>query len=285
MKKNLLCKCLITFGLLLFLTFLLPFTSLHQITAQAASIDTEKNDGYRLNLKSITLVKGKTFTLKAYNLSDSAKVNFKSDDQEIASVSSDGTITANKVGSTIITATIKDGANVTNLPCDVTVGLPAFSIKLTRSRIVIGLDKTDFLSVILKPSNTVEAARFSSKDPSIASVSTGGRVTARKSGLTFLFAEIDATNVDGNRKYSRCTVIVTSQEDAPLLEAYFNDHPELDMIAEDDLVKALDEFFNVKYSASSSTSLVSSLNSFLEDKFSLAKLRETREAELSKKSN
>ncbi len=282
MKRKLLCKCFISFGLLLLLTFVFPYHYLNPNTAQAASIDTEKNDGYRLNLKSITLVKGKSFTLKVYNTNENAKIVFKSDDQEIASVSSDGTITANKVGSTVVTATIKDGASITNLTCDVTVGLPAFSVKLTRSRIVLGLDKTDFLTVILKPSNTVEAARFSSNDPTIAYVSTGGRVTAKKVGLTYLFAEIDASNVDGTRKNSRCTVIVTSKDDAPLVEAYFKDHPELDYIPEDDLVKALDDFFNGKYSASSQTSVVNSLDSFLDEKFNLAKLRSTREADLAK---
>jgi uncharacterized protein YjdB len=285
MKKKLLCKCFVTLGLLLFFTLLIPFTSYNAATAQAASIDKEKSDDYRLNLKSITIVKGKSFVLKAYNMSENAKISFKSDNAEIASVSEDGTIAANTVGNTIITVTIKDGTNTTSLTCDVTVGPPAFSIKLTRSRIVLGLENSDTLKVILKPSNTAEDARFSSYDSSIVSVSTGGRATAKKLGMTYLFAEIDATNSDGSRKFALCSVIVASTEDVPLIEAYFSAHPELDSIAEADLTKALDDFFNGKTDASSAkvaevskSTLVNNLNRYLEDTFKLSDLRAAKES-------
>jgi uncharacterized protein YjdB len=233
---------------------------------------------YRLNLKSITLVKGKSFTLKAYNLSEGAKVSFKSDDSEIASVSEDGTITANRVGVTIITVTVKDGVDNPSLTCDVTVGPPAFSVKITKSRIILGIDKTDLLRVILKPSNTAEDARFSSYNPEIAYVSIGGRVTAKKKGYTYLFAEIDATDSDGSRKFSVCNIIVTSPEDAPLVETYFNEHPELDMISESDLSAALEEFFNGSSAAKDGLSTVEALNQFLNTKFDLSAKRNDRDA-------
>jgi len=282
MKNKLLSKCIILLGFLLFFTFLIPFTGFNVSTVKAASIEPEKNDVYRLNLKSRTLVKGKSFTLKVYNLGDNAKLMFKSDDDEIASVSDDGTITANKVGTTIITVTIKDGGLITPLTCDITVGLPAFSVKLTKSRIIIGLGNTDFLNVILKPSNTVEDARFSSNDSSVAYVSTGGRLSAKNYGLTYVFAEIDAPNLDGSRKYSRCTVIVTSEDDASLLEKYFNDHPELDYISEDSFTNAIDYYFNVKYDPTSSTSFVTSFNHYLDEKFDLSKLSAQRDSDLEK---
>lgn len=249
-------------------TMLLPVTQ-----AKAYSINDTKSEDYRLNVNSITLVKEKSFSLKVYNTSENAKLSYKSNDTEIVSVSEDGIITANKVGTAIVTVIVKDGATPSSsLNCEVTVGLPAFSVKLTRSRIVIGLDKTDYLNVILKPSNTVEGAKFSSNNSSIVSVSSGGRITAKKVGLTYVFAEIDAVSADGRPKYSRCAVIVTSQTDAALLENYFNDHPELDSINEDDLIKALDEYFNTKYEPSSA-SFISSLDRFLDDKFNLSDLR------------
>lgn len=279
MKQNFIQKCFLTLSLLFFLTLLSPLS-----TAKAANIieggktESSKIEDYKLNLKSVTLVKGKSFQLKAYNISANAKVSFKSDNQEIASVSGEGVITANMVGNTVITATIKDDIGIINLNCEVLVGPPAFSIKITKSRVIIGLDKSDYLNVIMKPSNTVEAARFSSYDSSIASVSTGGRITAKKLGLTYIFAEIDALDSEGKNRFDDCTVIVTSPEDAPLLDSYFSDHPELDMIPSEDLTKALDEFFNVRYTPTANTSLVSSLNRYLEDKFKLADLRAIREA-------
>lgn len=263
-------KCLISLGLVLLLALLIPNTSV-----SAADAD------YRLITKSITLVKGKSFALKIYNL-ENAKATFKSDDPEIASVTEDGIIIANKVGSTVVTATIKDSSGVTSLTCDVMVGPPAVSVKITKSRIVIGIDEAKFLNVILKPSNTFESAKFSSYDPSIVSVSPGGRITGKKFGLTYVFAQIEAVDLFGNRKYDSCTVIVTAPEDVSLLTDYFNAHPELDLISDAELTKALDEFFNDSKNVSSGTSLTENLNRCLEDKFDLAKLRKIREDSLSK---
>lgn len=277
--KKMLRKCIITLGLLFLFTLLLPFAPIQPAIAQASIVVKEKDD-YRLNLKSIVLVKGKIFTLRAYNLGENAKVYFKSADREIASVNEDGEITANNVGVTTITATIKDGTNTFSLDCEVTVGPPALSVKFTRSRVILGINNSDLLRVILKPSNTAEDARFSSYDSSIASVSTGGRVTAKDLGLTYLFAEVDATNPDGSRKFAVCTVIVTKQDDASSLEEYFNNHPELDLISEDKFNAALDEYFNGKSDETATpraenykSTLVDSLNRYLDSKFNLDSLR------------
>lgn len=291
MKKNFIQKYLTKIGLLLFFTLLLPFTSYYTQTALAGSIDKEKNGDYRLNSKTVSLVKGKDFQLKTYTLKDNSKVSFKSDDSEIASVSDDGLISANKVGDTIITVTIKDGSNSTSLTCDVTVGPPAFSVKITRSRIFLGIEESEQLRVILKPTNTVEAASFSSYDSNIASVtSIGGRVVGKSNGLTYIFAEIDAKNEDGTKKFAVCPVIVTSQDDSFLLKDYFDKHPELDMISEYELNTTLEKFFNGvsdtapmarKYSG---TILIDALNKYLDNKFDLVSLRKTRDAAISKSS-
>ena len=287
MKKNKFCKCLITLGLLLFITLLLPLSSYSVATAHAASIDKEVKNSYRLNLKSVTLVKGKTFTLKVYNLGANSKVSFKSDDAEVASVSDDGTITANKVGTTTVTVTIRDGIDRTPLKCDVTVGPAAISVKWTQERAFVGLNNEDILKVIIKPDNTTEVARFSSYDSSIAAVSSGGRITAKKIGMTYLFAEIDATNLDGTRKFAICTVFVTDSKDAPLLSEYFSNRTELNRISNYDLNKALDEFFNggsaeaaVTAEGSTESGLIKALDDYLEEKFKLSEIRAKIKAEL-----
>jgi len=277
MKKKL-CKYLLSLGILLFISVLLPFTPWNSSAAKAANMEVEKEGDYKLNLKALTLVKGKSYTLKVYNLSQNAKVIYKSDDVGVASVNEIGEVTANSVGTTKVTATVKEGATITNLICEVTVGLPAFSVKATKSRIIIGLDKTDFMNVVLKPSNTVEVAKYSSYDSSIASVSTGARITAKKIGLTYVFAEIEAVSDLGTRKFTRSVVIVTKAEDASLLESYFTEHTELNSISEDDLTKALDEFFNKQYDPTSTSSLINSLDRFLNDRFNLEKLRTDKAA-------
>lgn len=286
MKKNFI-KCFISLGLFLFLTVTLPDLSPIGVkTAYATTTEKEKSVDYRLNLKSIILVKGKTFPLplKVYNTTEYAKVSYKSADTEIASVSEDGIVNAKMVGNTTITATIKDGLNSTSLTCDVTVGPPAFSVKMTRSRIILGVEKSDSLSVIMKPSNTAENARFSSYDSTIASIAPGGRATGKKVGFTYLFAEIDALNVDGNPKFAYCSAIVVNPEDVLPLETYFYDHSELNMISEDALTTALTEFFNGTAAVVTTTptptpaakateTLVESLDKFLEGRFNLTAIR------------
>lgn len=264
MKRNFISKCLISLGLLLFCIVLNAATA-QPVTAQAASTEKDKSDTYRLSLKSITLVKGKTFTLRVFNASD-ARISFKSEDSEIASVNDDGDIYARRVGETDIHAIIKYGSDSDSLTCHVTVGPPAVSVKWTHSRVIIGIDRTDTLNVILKPSNTAEDAKFSSQDSSIVSISSGGRITARSYGFTYLFAEIDADDSDGSSKYDTCGVIVTSHDNVSKLEDYFNDHPELDKIPESELNRALSKFFNNEFDQSS---LISDLNRYLKKVFDL----------------
>lgn len=255
MNKKFLCRCLISLGLLLFFTFLPQIMPTSVSIARASDIEKEKNNEYRLNLRAITLVNGKSFTLKVYNLEKDAKVSFKSADPEIASVSDDGTFTAHKVGSTTITATVRRRGTSTPLLCEVTVGPPAFSVKLTQSRLILGVDQSFLLEAILKPMDTAELSKFSSRDSSIASVSSGGRVTAKKVGMTYVFAEIDYTNPDGSRKFSSCSVIVSNPEDVSSLNDYFSSRVELSMISETDLSQSLYEFFNSEEGVTPETAL------------------------------
>jgi hypothetical protein len=279
MRKINLTRLLVSIGLLLFLVIALPevLPSGPDI-AYATTIEKEKTPDYKLNLKSIPLVKGKTFALKVYNTGADAKVSFKSADPSIASVNDTGEITANKVGSTSIEVTVKSGDTSTTLTCDVIVGPPAFSVKMAKTRIILGLNSCDTLSVTMKPLNTTESAKFSSYDPTIASVSASGRITAKNLGLTYLFAEIDAVNDDGSRKFDKCMVIVTSTEQVALFEEYFDNHPELNMVPVQDLRKALEEFFNGKADdaeteANDTAPTVEQLSEFLEKSFDLEAIR------------
>ncbi|CUH93497.1 Ig-like domain-containing protein [Herbinix luporum] len=284
MKKKFLCNCLILFGLLLFFTVMPQIIQSPLSVVRASEVEKEKNNEYRLNLKSITLVNGKSFTLKVYNLEDDAKVSFKSADPSIASVNENGTFKANKVGSTTITATVRRGSNSTSLTCDVKVGPPAFSVKMTRSIIILGQKQSALLEVIMKPSNTAELAKFSSFNSSIASVSSGGRVTAKRLGMTYIFAEIDAVNLDGSKKFASCSVIVTKPEEVTQLRKYFSNHLELSLISESDLSAALYEFFNsnntTESNSGSESSIVDNLDKFLNLKFNLENLKKTYQERL-----
>ncbi|MDF2472522.1 MAG: Ig domain protein group 2 domain protein [Anaerocolumna sp.] len=197
MKNSFFYRCFMTLGLILFLS-IVPFP----MTASAAQVYETQSD-IKLNVKSIALVKDTSYELKVYNISDSQKVTFKTNNSDVAEVNEDGKISAIDFGSALITVTVKDGyKTIATLDCVVTVGPSAFSIKLTKSEITLAVGGKTNLTAILKPNNTVEEAKFSSNDPSIASVSIGGKVTAKVVGVTYVFASID------NGKFDLCKVTV-----------------------------------------------------------------------------
>lgn len=206
MKQNLFKKCFCTLGFLFFFTVCFPIPNTNAIVANASTVDENQSD-IKLNVKSKALVKDTTFTLKVYNLADNHKVSYKTNSSQVASIDDKGVITAVDFGTTLITVTVKDGfKTVATLECEVTVGPPALSIKLTKSEITLSVGRRTTLSAILKPNNTVEEARYSSNDSNIASVSIGGRVTAKSVGVTYIFASID------NGKYDICKVTVVESD-------------------------------------------------------------------------
>lgn len=158
----------------------------------------------KLNAIEVSLVTDDTFNLKVFNLTESQKVYFKSDDDSIASVSTLGAISALKVGETTVTATIKDKSVKEDkvFKCKVYVGPPAISIRLTLSEVTLEVGKRKTLQAILKPNTTAETGMFTSYDPEVATVSASGKILAKKAGKTIIVSSI------ANGKYDICIVNV-----------------------------------------------------------------------------
>ena len=165
----------------------------------------EKQPDIKLNVKKKSLVTDTSYSLVLYNMKDSYKASFKSNNSDIASVDKDGVVKAKSVGEATITVTIKSGSKtIDTLTCDITVGVPAISILFTNSKSGISLTvgKSSLLDYIITPNTTVEEAKFSSSDPSIATVSSNGRVTGKSAGSTYIFATLS------NGQYARIAVTV-----------------------------------------------------------------------------
>lgn len=205
--KTLFKKCFIALGLFLFFTIILPLPNTGDSKAAAASVVEQPNQSdIKLNVKSKSLIKDTTFALKVYNVSDNQKISYKSGSTSIATVDDSGVITAVDFGTTTITVTVREGLKtISTQECEVTVGPPAISVKLTKSEITLEVGDKTTLTAILKPNNTVEEARFISNDYSIANVSIGGKVTAKSVGVTYIFASIS------NGKYDVCKVTVVEK--------------------------------------------------------------------------
>lgn len=214
MKKVITSKKFLTAFWILCFTLLIPLPGTYN-TAQASTVSTsstteEKQSEIKLNVKKKSLVTDSSYTLVLYNLKDSYKVTFKSSDSSIASVDKNGVVTGIASGDATITVTVKDGSKtIQTLTCDITVGVPAVDISFTSQSITLVVGKSSLLETILTPNNTVEEAKFSSKDTSIATVSSSGRITAKSVGTTYIFGTI-ATG-----KYAMIQVTVVEETTTP----------------------------------------------------------------------
>ncbi len=201
MKPNRFKKGIITLVFFLALGFCTCFAS--AVTAFAGEPVP------KLNVRTKALVKGKDYALKVYNLSETQTVTFTSSAPKVASVDEEGIVSGLSVGTTVITVAITDSASeeTLSLQCKVTVGPPAFLIKLSRQQADLTIGQRTLMSWMIAPLNTVELPKFSSSDSTVAFVSAGGMVTARSAGTAYIFAQLD------NGQYSVCRITVTEEED------------------------------------------------------------------------
>ena len=158
-----------------------------------------------LNKSSITLTTGGGETLTANVIPGNATVNlvsWTSSNYNVASVSSGGRVTATGSGSATITASTLDGNK--KATCSVTVNSAINSISLDVSSFAFGINDTRKLIPVFNPSNAPNKnVTWSSSNPSVASVSLDGTVTAAALGT----AIITVRTADGN-KTAACTVNV-----------------------------------------------------------------------------
>lgn len=139
----------------------------------------------KLNVKSKTIYKGKTYQLKAVvspSNTTTKKVSWTSSNKAVATVSSGGNVTAKKAGTATITVKTANGKKTT---CKFTVKNPvnAKSVKLNAKSRTVKKGKTYQLKAVINPNNTTyKSLTWSSSNSKIASVSSKGKVTAKKKG-------------------------------------------------------------------------------------------------------
>ena len=163
-----------------------------------------------LSTNSITLTEGQTYTLGVsvypYNATNS-NVIWSTMDANVATVNSLGTITAVKEGTATIKAQAKDGSGCYDT-CTVTV-LPATvnvtSLELSPEAVELRLGESYQLQATILPADaTNQAVSWTTSDPSVATVSPAGVVTAVGQGT----ATIQATSDDNSQYTDRCEVTV-----------------------------------------------------------------------------
>jgi uncharacterized protein YjdB len=111
------------------------------------------------------------------------KINWKSSDPSLVSVSSDGAVTAKKSGSAIITATAASGGETAKC----TINVTAISISLNYSKLTMNLNDSKDLTVKFSPEDTADkSVSYSVDNSNVASVSDTGKITAQSPGTAIV---------------------------------------------------------------------------------------------------
>ena len=159
-----------------------------------------------LDVTSATIYEGENLTLTATITPDNAtnkNVSWKSSNTSVATVV-DGTVSALKTGTTIITVTTEDGGKTAT--CNVTVKAKVASVSLDKTEITLTEGDTHILTATINPDNaTNKNVIWSSSNTSVATV-LNGKVTALKAGI----ATITVTTEDGG-KTATCRVTVNEK--------------------------------------------------------------------------
>ena len=177
----------------------------------------------KLEEESLNLVVGVSRKLNWVTNPEGMKVTWTSDNNEVATVSEDGVVTAVSSGTAIITGTV-DGGN--SVSCTITV--TGVSITLNEKEITLKANQEEGiqLTTTLKPEDLAEAVIvWASSDESVAKVSENGLVTPRKILDNEIVdpvrdASITATaQIDGQTvAVASCKVTVITEKNAEVLD-------------------------------------------------------------------
>lgn len=149
----------------------------------------------KLNKSKLKLYRGQTAKLTA-TVSSSASPVWKSNKKSVAVVDENGTVTAMKHGTAVITATVD---SITR-SCEIIVEPPEITVSSTELTLLPG--EGAILAAKVSSGNPVV---WSSSNPNVCSVDEVGKITAWQKGRAYIYASEDGTRV-------RCVVTVTEKE-------------------------------------------------------------------------
>lgn len=138
---------------------------------------------------------------------DNQEVEWSSDKESVASVTSDGKVKALSAGTAVITASSKDGSNITG-KCTITVtdAVDINSITITPAAVNLKTGETKQLAYTVEPENaTDKTITWNSNNTAVATVTESGLITAIAKGE----ATITASAAKDGSVPGTCKVIVT----------------------------------------------------------------------------
>lgn len=147
-----------------------------------------------INKKKVTLCTGQSVQLKINGTK--RKPKWYSSNKKVAIVNQSGKVTAKGKGSAVITAKIGKAA----YKCSFRVESP----KISKTSISLYKGKTYQLKML----NTKQKYKWSSKNRSIATVTSNGKVTGKKTGTTYIYAK------SASGKTFKCKVTVKNRSNS-----------------------------------------------------------------------
>ena len=167
-----------------------------------------------LNKTTAGLVKGKTLQLTTTvtpNNASNKTVTWTSSADAVASVDTNGKITAKSAGTAIITCTAQDGSKV-KATCKITVTVPVSGIELSKNSATLTEGDALLLTKTVYPADaTNPAVTWTSSADAVASVDTNGKITAKSEGT----AVITCRSVSDSSIMASCTVTVKAKVQVP----------------------------------------------------------------------
>lgn len=174
----------------------------------------------KLNKKTANVTVGKKITLKATvspTTVNNKTVTWKSSNTSVAMVSSKGVVIGKKKGTVTITATAKDGSgkkavckiSVKNVVSQENQNSKITSISLDISELNIDEGMKYNFSVQTTPASDSEKLQWDSSNPSVATISSTGELSALKNGST----TISVSMTDGSNLKAQCVISVNNIPD------------------------------------------------------------------------
>lgn len=156
----------------------------------------------RLSKETVGLPIGGTVTLTATVLPENVtdkSIQWSSDNETVATVNADGTVTALHNGVAVITATCGEAT----AQCKITVYTPAASLSLSKAALGLKVGGTERLTAAISPdAASSRPIQWKSSNPAVATVSEDGTVKAVKAGTVTITATCDSIT-------ATCTVTVS----------------------------------------------------------------------------
>lgn len=140
-----------------------------------------------------------------------------SNNENVATVDTNGIVIPVGKGEAIITATTTDGSNL-SATCNVRVDCLVNSIKLNPKFLILEPNQTAQLSATVLPNEAyIKDLKWKSLDESVASVDTNGKITANSVGKT----KVIASTTDGSELSDTCEINVVNLSSVKVGDLYY----------------------------------------------------------------